>query len=263
MRLGSLLLNKFGMRNKYQGLFEKFLKLGIMGLGYEQPMKSDELERIALSKALAEIDKPVIFDVGANKGQYIDLIRAVTNSSFTYSFEPDRINFDVLTSKFSEMDDVSIFNMGLGERQETLSFYRHKQDDLSTFHYSDSNQLSNYRSKTVDKVVEVEVKTVDSFLVEHSINHVDFMKVDTEGHDYFVLKGAEESIKSKRIKNIQFEFSEMNIASKTTFFDFWNLLNEQYDLFRLCKDKHYKIEQYIPMIHEIYHPVNFLATVKD
>lgn len=100
------------------------------------------------------------------------------------------------------LDDVSIFNLGLGEREETLSFYRHKQDDLSTFHYSDSNHPSNYRNKAVDEVVQVKLKTVDSFLVEHSINKIDFMNVDTEGHDYFVLKGAENYIRNKKIKNI-------------------------------------------------------------
>ena len=102
MGLGRLLIKNLGMRNKYQGLFENSLKLGIMGLGHEQPMKSHELERIALRKALAEIDKPIVFDVGPNKGQYIELIRATTNSSVTYFWEPDLINFDELTNKFSD-----------------------------------------------------------------------------------------------------------------------------------------------------------------
>jgi hypothetical protein len=55
----------------------------------------------------------------------------------------------------------------------------------------------------------------------------------------------------------------MNLLSHTTFLDHWNLLQERYTLYRLCADGLYPIQAYDPLVHEVYHVVNFFAARKD
>ncbi len=236
-----------------------------MGLGYEQPMVSNELEAIQLERSLSKSNGPLtIFDVGANKGDYIQLIRStLSHKEYSiYSFEPDPKNCVKIQSRFQNKLNLEVIQMGLGDRIESTKFYKHVQDDLSTLHY-DSNSPSDYRSTAVERVFDINIITLDQFCIERNIKSIDYLKIDTEGHDYFVLKGAENLLKGKKIRNIQFEFSEMNIASKTRFFDFWNLLKENYRFFRICKDHNYEIKSYSPLLCEIYHPVNFFAQLKN
>ena len=64
------------------------------------------------------------------------------------------------------------------------------------------------------------------------IDIIDFLKVDTEGHELAVLQGASSLIEDGRIGCIHFEFNEMNIVSRVFFLDFRELLHN-YKLYRL------------------------------
>jgi hypothetical protein len=61
------------------------------------------------------------------------------------------------------------------------------------------------------------------------------------------------------IDHVQFEFSEVNLLSRTTFFDHWKLLHPQFTVNRLCQDGLYPIAAYEPVLHEVYHVANFFA----
>lgn len=216
MGVGAVLIKYFGMKSRYQKLFEKFLKLGVMGLGYEQPMKSSNLEELLIKRVLKNVDNPLIFDVGANKGQYISLVQKTLKTAFKiHAFEPDTENAKKIDEQFSD-ENIKIISLGLSSEKGTLQFFNHEQDDLSSIY----TYASNYRDKRVKRVSQIDLTTIDEYCMENSIEVIDFLKIDTEGHDYFVLKGAKKMIDECRVRNIQFEFSEMNLASKTTFFDF-------------------------------------------
>jgi len=65
------------------------------------------------------------------------------------------------------------------------------------------------------------------------IDHIDFLKIDTEGHDLSVLRGARIALRSKKIKMIQFEFIAANIATGATMHQFFEVL-QGYRISRLC-----------------------------
>ena len=54
---------------------------------------------------------------------------------------------------------------------------------------------------------EVDLTTIDKFLIEKNVKHVNYMKVDTEGYDLEAMKGAENALKNKRIDFIETELS--------------------------------------------------------
>ena len=61
------------------------------------------------------------------------------------------------------------------------------------------------------------------------------MKLDVEGNELAVLRGSQESLKTKRIKALTFEFGSGNINSRTFFHDFWDVLKGYgYTIKRIC-----------------------------
>jgi len=67
----------------------------------------------------------------------------------------------------------------------------------------------------------VEARRLDSLCSELRIDRIDLLKLDVEGHELDVLKGAEEMLHRGAIRTIAFEFGGCNIDSRTFFQDFW------------------------------------------
>jgi hypothetical protein len=80
---------------------------------------------------------------------------------------------------------------------------------------------------------DVAVSTIDDFVVERGIDRIAFLKVDTEGFDLAVLRGAQKAIAEYRIEVIQFEFIPANIVTGATMRGFFEAL-PGYEVFRLC-----------------------------
>jgi FkbM family methyltransferase len=243
MGIGKFVINTFGMKHSYQVYFEKLIRLGAMGLGYEQPMKSTALEQKFIKDVFANMTNKdvMIFDVGANKGDYIEMVvNEMSLDGFSgeiHAFEPAQENCAILKKRYTE-NHIHINSIGLGLKDEELTFFKHKQDDISSF-YEGKN--STYRDSEIEEQVVMKLVSLDEYCEKNKIDHIDLLKIDTEGHEFFVLKGGERMLENGKINAIQFEFSDMNIASRTSFYDFWELLSPNYSIYRLCKDSHFQI----------------------
>lgn len=263
MSIGKLLLKYLGGKVAFQKLFEKIYNIGIMGMGYGELMSSNAPEKWAINYVLGKIpSNSKIFDVGANTGEYTKEIQVI-NENFKkeilyYSFEPNPKIFSVLQEKYKSNSSVIATNVALSnEANRDLKFYCYNNDVLSSFYKPDYSRGNNIYSEII-----IKTETLENFCLLNKINEIDFLKVDTEGHDYFILLGSKTMIDNKQIKFIQFEFSDMNIISKTTFKDFWDLLSENYIIYRECKDGLYELKSYNTLNCEIYYPNNFLAEAK-
>ena len=83
---------------------------------------------------------------------------------------------------------------------------------------SNSGASSLFRSaKLLDNTEQVEAKTLDQFVIENKIEKIRFMKVDCEGAEEVIVKGALESLKARRIEFIAVEF-HMPILSEAQVF---------------------------------------------
>ena len=72
----------------------------------------------------------------------------------------------------------------------------------------------------------VAVRTLDEIAAEHDFGFVDLLKIDTEGSELAVLKGARQLLDRNAIGCVHFEFNEMNLVSRTYLRDFRVLLPE-------------------------------------
>lgn len=231
--------------------------LSLRGLGvlnYETKYLSGELNW--LKKYLSIFKEPVIFDVGANVGNYSNDILKMFPHSKIYAFEPHPQNFLKLEKLVGE--SASVFKNALGDKFEQIKLYDYEERDGSC-HASLYQEVIEdiHHKKSVSHTVDV--ITVDQFCLENNVHSIDLLKIDTEGNELKCLMGARQLLRDGKINAVQFEFNEMNIISHSTFKDFWDLL-DNFDFYRLLPGgKLLPIRKYSPVICEIYAYQNIVA----
>jgi hypothetical protein len=103
--------------------------------------------------------------------------------------------------------------------------------------------------------------TVDKFCKEKGVDRIDLLKIDTEGCELQVLKGAQEMLSGGYIKVIQFEFGECNVFSRVFLRDFYEVL-AGFRLFRLDSERLVPLPAYEPT-NEIFRFQNIIAINKS
>ena len=201
----------------------------------------------------------MVFDVGANYGQYALLANSLIKNKLTInSFEPSKYTCDILIKETQDHDHIIIHNMGLGDKKCKLKLYSSGKGSPVASVYNLSNRTNQFKE---DYSEEIELTTLDSFCNDNNISTIDILKIDIEGHELFALKGASEKLKNSKINFIQFEFGECNIDSKTYFKDFYDILSSNFNLYRIVSNGLYKLGDYDESF-EVFHTANFLAERK-
>jgi len=158
---------------------------------------------------------PVIFDIGANKGQSIAFFRGLYPTSEIFAFEPSNKIFGILKTQLEKFDEnkTFIFRMGIGSKIETRVFYESILDETSTFVLPNSNSLYLRKKNRIllqkpenaFVSVQTQVTTIDNFVGENQIDQIDILKIDVEGFEYEVLLGASTILSRGKIRIIQVE----------------------------------------------------------
>lgn len=169
----------------------------------------------------------IFFDVGAHKGESINLFAKYFKIKDIYSFEASPINFKILFNKINDYKkrfnglNLVIENYAIGSVITKVKLKQLSESSSSTI--KDLNENSEYfrnkkillqESKNVNFFTEIEIDqvTLSEYAKEKNINFVDFIKIDTEGYEFEVLKGLEQEI--KKIKFIYFEHHYDNMIKK-------------------------------------------------
>ncbi|MEO0683511.1 MAG: FkbM family methyltransferase [Cyanobacteria bacterium J06649_11] len=202
----------------------------------------------------------VIFDVGANIGNYTKELKQAFPKSKIYAFEPNHNAFQTLEQELNDTD-IERFCVGLSSHVSSKKGYTYASDDKS-------EHASVYKEVLTDlhqakEIIEIVFETIslDCFCEQHEIKEIDFLKIDTEGHELEVLSGGKEMITQGNIKIIQFEFNEMNIVSRVFLKDFYQILSD-YDIYRLDSNRLIPLADYNSE-NEIFKFQNFLAIRKS
>jgi FkbM family methyltransferase len=125
-------------------------------------------------------DKKIMFDIGARFGS--SLKHFANNDWKIFAFEPDSSNREGLVEKFGDYPNIIIDERAVSDKNiNNVEFYSsHVSTGISS--------LTNFHSSHVQSEM-VDTITLESFCEENKIRAIDFLKIDTEGYDYFVLKG--------------------------------------------------------------------------
>lgn len=213
-----------------------------------------------IKNKLDSTKKSVMFDVGANVGDYTkQLLNFFNNENVEiHSFEPSAHTFQTLTENIGNKN-VILNNAGLSDKKNEAVLYYDKENSGIASLYD--RQL-DYIGAQLSKQEVVKLITLDEYCTDNSIERIDFLKMDVEGNELNVLKGAAKMLEKKGIKAMQFEFGGANLDSRTYFRDFWNLLNGSYNIYRILKDGLVQINQYNECL-DIFTCTNYFAVLKD
>jgi FkbM family methyltransferase len=156
---------------------------------------------------------PVIFDVGANKGQSADFFLGIRPTAKITSFEPNPSLFQFLTTKYAGNKQVNLVNRGVSNSVQLLTFYINKLDLTSSFEplNPDSKYLATKAkvlgvkpSEIIQETIEIETISLQAYIESNKIDHIDLLKIDTEGHELKCLLGLF-PLKGCHIDRIQLE----------------------------------------------------------
>lgn len=209
-------------RPAFQKINQLMFDCSLRGLGilnYENNKVSGEQHFIEKVLPLYMLETPILFvDVGANCGDYINLLKEFHPNASVLAFEPNPKTYQILEKKFND-SDVTVVNKGLGSIESVLKFYDRKDHDGSSAHGSLYRKVIEEIHKIEVVEMEIDITTFDAYLEENGIQKVTFLKIDTEGHELEVLKGAHRILENGNVDLLQIEFNEMNIVSRVFFRD--------------------------------------------
>ncbi|MEJ1237885.1 FkbM family methyltransferase [Chryseolinea sp. T2] len=233
-------------------------------LNYSTPAISGELYFVNsfLPSLFPEANRKLVFlDVGANQGNYSILLSSQFPEARIFAFEPNPTAYQKLVESFkgAENDRANIYPvpLGLGSTPESKTMFSYS-DDPSSEHasvhkgvFSDSNKLKSVVA------IDTEFTTLDSFCEMKQFDCIDLLKIDTEGHEYEVLKGSARMLNNGSIRVIQFEFGECNVYSRVFLKDFYDLL-QGYEFYRLGSNRLIPLRTH-SAINEIFQFQNIVA----
>ncbi|MFC2494678.1 MAG: FkbM family methyltransferase [Candidatus Absconditicoccaceae bacterium] len=142
----------------------------------------------------------VFLDIGANIGYYsLIASKKVGLDGRVIAFEPVKKNYEALLKniEINSITNVSVFNFGLGNKEET-----------SKIHLIDSD--SGKSSIMVDyqgDIEQIQMKKFDDLDLDFDKSKVQFIKIDVEGYEFEVLKGMRNLLQENRTLEIMMEFS--------------------------------------------------------
>lgn len=245
---------------KFQHLFEYLHQLSLYGMHIGRGgSKDDSGEGVAIqyvSEKLKNEKEITVFDVGANIGTYTILLNSILkDKARIFSFEPSLNTFKKLQYNTKDIPTVTPCNFGMGNEDANLTLFSNQDgSSLASVYHRNLDHLAI----NMDKTETIQIKTVDGFCREKNIQHIHFLKIDVEGHEIKVLEGAKQLINSGNVDYIQFEFGGCNIDSRTYFQDFFYLLKDQYDIYRIVRNGVYPITKY-KELYEAFLTTNYLA----
>jgi FkbM family methyltransferase len=212
-----------------------------------------EIEAIQKMLSNLGITNPTALDIGASDGLFAaEFLEKYPNSQI-YAFEPSSAARKQLIDRFKCQNQVKVVPIALSSA-----------DSMQTLHYDrpgsplaslTKRRLNHFGLETNHSEL-VKVQTLDNWVEE---NHVrpDFIKIDVEGHEYDVLIGGINTLKTVGL--IQFEFGGTHIDTRTFFQDFWYLLNDLgFVLYRYNGSSFFRIMNYTEN-DEYFIETNYLA----
>jgi FkbM family methyltransferase len=238
----------------------KFLfDISIRGLGvlnYKNNIVSGE--RHFLRSYLSLCHNPiVVVDVGANEGAYCADVWAVNKDAHVFAFEPHPKTYKRLLANATGIEKMTPVNAACGSRAGQLMLYDYAGSSgtqHASLHAAVITEL--HKGKSDNHVVEV--VDLDTFATAHGISLIHLLKIDAEGHELEVLRGAATLLGENRIRAIQIEFNEMNVVSRVFFKDFHDLL-PNHRFYRMVRDGLVALDPYSPLRCEIFAFQNIVA----
>lgn len=158
----------------------------------------------------------VILDVRANKGDWSAEAARLSQGSevLIHAFEPSTPTREILSSRLSDVRGLRVHSCALSD-----------SDGESVFYSSEPGAgTSSLHDVCGPKKEIVRMRRLDTLLVDERIDAVKILKIDTEGFDFLVLKGAENALARGVFEGVQFEYNWRWLLNRASLRDVFSLV---------------------------------------
>jgi FkbM family methyltransferase len=169
-----------------------------------------------MMERLSEYQLNTIFDVGANIGEWARMVKLTQPTADVHCFEPVPQVFKRLVENTIDLA-VMPNPFGLSSECEIRDMLFDDDNDRLTTPCLDLVRVN-------PKVVPLIMLDGDNYCRSREIGRIDFLKIDTEGHEYKVLQGFKNMLEGGNIAIIQFEYGYANVLTKDLLIDFYKML---------------------------------------
>ena len=169
-----------------------------------------------LLQRLAAFRPSIVFDVGANIGDWLTLARGALPQAQFHAFEIVETTYAALRERFASTIGIVVHNFGLSDRSGTITM--HLFDSCTGWASHVAYPHGSYRE------VACPVRRGDEYMQDSGVKRIDFLKINVEGAEHLVLKGFGAAIDTGQIDVIQFEYGKANIITHFLLRDFYEFL---------------------------------------
>jgi FkbM family methyltransferase len=160
------------------------------------------IDRFAdVKSCLPNLDIGVVFDVGANVGQSAKLYLANFRGAKIYCFEPVEATYRQLQNQLCGCPDVLTFKLALGAERGSGTMVLDGSPDMFFLRRAAGEAIE----PDGVPLEQVAIETLDGFCERQRVACIGYLKIDTEGADLDVLRGAEAMLRGQRIDIVEAE----------------------------------------------------------
>lgn len=161
------------------------------------------------------------FDVGANRGQTaLEFVQHFPDAQI-YCFEPYEVAFEELKRSMAPFPMIEPHRLALGDGDSVGTLHLNRISDTNSLLPNSPSAADFSPEGWTDPVgsAEVPVRRLDSFCRERGITSIDLLKIDTQGFELRVLRGAGEMLDPSIIRLIYLEVNFVSLYEGQAYFE--------------------------------------------
>jgi len=197
----------------------------------------------ALAKLSAVADETgAVFDIGVNRGTIARHLIRIFPQNTCYLFEPLPEQAAYVSERFSEFTNVRVIQQALSSDVGSEEFFVGKKVGTSSLLRMSDESLAAHPEAEVDYSIPVAVNTVDAFCEDNDISKISCMKIDAQGSELNIFRGAARMLETQSVDMIAFEwFAVPHYENCPLLLDLWSELHHHgYSMFDLFPGRYFQ-----------------------
>lgn len=157
-------------------------------------------EQVQLKKLIDYLDVDCVFDIGANQGQYAEMLRKHAGfKGYIFSFEPNPHDAAIVRKRAERDDKWIISELAISNQDGTAQFNVMQSSQFSSLSSPSHDDVQLFtQMNSVSKTITVQTERLSTTLRRLQAEHGfvrPFLKMDTQGYDVNIVKGSPEAVR--------------------------------------------------------------------
>ena len=149
------------------------------------------------------VDRDIVVDVGANIGAISVLAASKGKNVLVFAFEPTKKIIPLFLENVGINhfgNKIKLIEKAVADKNGKIEFILESESEI--------NHIASSQNTKREKSISVDCITLDKFFKDNSLKKINFLKVDVEGAELLVFKGAKECFEKQQVEMILFELNE-------------------------------------------------------